>query len=371
MEKTTVSFPGLGIGEFSVDPVAFRFNPFGLFESPIEVRWYGIIICLGMILACVYVYLRARQIGLTLDDVLDIALFIIPCGVIGARLYYVIMKPEIFKTFYDVIAIWEGGLAIYGGVIGGGIALLIVSKLKKLKTGQIFDMVAPAVMIGQILGRWGNFFNGEAHGTETDIFCRMGLFEGGEMIFVHPTFLYESLWNLLGFILINAFWKKKKFDWQIFLEYISWYGFGRMFIEGLRTDSLYLGPWRVSQLVGFFCFVIGVFVMIFLFLKSRKYHDAETVEYAGVYSRLTRKTEQKRKVTEEEEEKIIGAIIKKEANEDGDDGDDRDGADGVDDDGKEDVKEDVKEDDEEDVFESVARRISETDENKNGGGGLN
>ena len=188
------------------------------------------------------------------------------------------------------------------------------------------------------------------------------------MIFVHPTFLYESLWNLLGFILINAFWKKKKFDWQIFLEYISWYGFGRMFIEGLRTDSLYLGPWRVSQLVGFFCFVIGVFVMIFLFLKSRKYHDAETVEYAGVYSRLTRKTEQKRKVTEEEEEKIIGAIIKKEANEDEDDGDDRDDAD---EDGKEDVKEDDEEDDEEDVFESVARRISETDENKNGGGGLN
>ena len=223
MEKTTVSFPGLGIGEFSIDPVAFSFNPFGLLKEPVSVRWYGIIICLGMILACLYVYLCARKNGLTFDDVLDIALVIIPCGVVGARLYYVIMKPESFSSFRDVVAIWEGGLAIYGGVIGGAIALFIVSKLKKLKVGLVFDMVAPAVMIGQILGRWGNFFNGEAFGVETDIFCRMGLMQGKEMIYVHPTFLYESLWNLLGFVLINIFRSKKKFDWQGYFTAVGQY----------------------------------------------------------------------------------------------------------------------------------------------------
>lgn len=322
MEKTIVSFPGLGIGEFSVDPVAVSFELFGL---PIEIRWYGAVICLGMVLAIVYVYLRARQVNMTFDDVIDMALVIIPCGVIGARLYYVIMQISMgsqdYKSFYDVIAVWEGGLAIYGGVIAGGLALLGVALFKKKKVGLIFDMVAPAVMIGQICGRWGNFFNGEAHGVETEIFCRMGLMEKGEMIFVHPTFLYESLWNLLGFVLINIFYKKKKFDGQIFFEYITWYGFGRMFIEGLRTDSLYLGPWRISQLVGFLCFAIGGGLLIFNLLKGRKYADADTVEYAGVYSKLTRKTETVRKVTEEEEEKIIGAIIKKDTT-DGEDGED-------------------------------------------------
>lgn len=328
MEKTTVSFPGLGIGEFSVNPVAISFK---IGETPIEVRWYGIVICIGMMLAFLYVWMRAKKEGFTFDDVLDMALIIIPCGVIGARLYYVIMKPDTFHSFYDVIAIWEGGLAIYGGVIGGALALLGVAMFKKKNVGLVFDMVSPAVMIGQICGRWGNFFNGEAHGGETDIFCRMGLMEGGEMIYVHPTFLYESLWNLLGFALINIFYKKKKFDWQIFLEYITWYGFGRMFIEGLRTDSLYLGPWRISQMVGFFCFAIGGALMIYLFIKSRKYADADVVEYSGVYSKLTRKTvEQKRKVTEEEEEKIIGAIIKKD--EDSSDDDSKDDSDNDDDD---------------------------------------
>ena len=283
MEKTTVSFPGLGIGEFSVNPVAFSFN---IGDTPIEVRWYGIIICIGMILAVTYVYLRAKQNGMTFDDVLDMALVIIPCGVIGARLYYVIMKIEEYKTFKDVIAVWEGGLAIYGGVIAGGLALLAVAKIKKKNIGLIFDMVAPAVMLGQICGRWGNFFNGEAHGVETEIFCRMGLMEGGEMIFVHPTFLYESLWNLLGFVLINLFYKKKKFDWQIFLEYITWYGFGRMFIEGLRTDSLYVGVFRISQVVGFCCFVIGGILLTVFLLKARR-NELNQKAYSPTYEKIT------------------------------------------------------------------------------------
>lgn len=307
-EKTIVSFPGLGIGEFTIDPVAVSFT---IGEKPIEIRWYGIVICIGMILAFLYVWSKAKNSGFTFDDVLDIALTVIPCGVIGARIYYVLMSPDEFHNFYDVIAIWNGGIAIYGALIGGGISLLCLAKIKKKKVGLLFDMLGPAAMIGQICGRWGNFFNGEAHGVETEIFCRMGLYEGGKMIYVHPTFLYESLWNLLGFILINAFYKKKKFDWQIFLEYIAWYGFGRMFIEGLRTDSLYLGPWRISQVVGFFCFVIGTSLLIYKSIKIKKYSDADLVEYAGVYSKLTRKTEKHNKVSEEEEKKIVDSIINK------------------------------------------------------------
>ena len=266
---TTVSFPGLGIGEFSLDPVAISFELFG---NPIEIRWYGAIICLGMILAVLYVCMRAKQAGIAIDHILDFALVIIPCGVIGARLYYVLMRLDSYDSIKDVFAIWNGGLAIYGGIIAGGLALLICAKIKKLSLGKIFDMVAPAVMIGQILGRWGNFFNGEAHGGETDIFCRMGLFEGNQWSFVHPTFLYESLWNLLGFVIANLIYRKKKYDGQVFFFYVAWYGFGRMLIEGLRTDSLYLFGTgiRVSQLVGFLCFIIGTAFFVTLWVRAAR-----------------------------------------------------------------------------------------------------
>jgi phosphatidylglycerol:prolipoprotein diacylglycerol transferase len=154
-------------------------------------------------------------------------------------------------------------------------------------------MVAPGVMLGQVIGRWGNFINGEAHGIETaeDFFLRMGLMGAADttnshrMIFYHPTFLYESLWNLLGFVLINIFYRKKKYDGQILLAYLAWYGFGRMFIEGLRTDSLYIGVFRVSQVVGFLCFVIcGVLLLYFQFRSKRKQKDAE--EYVSQYDHL-------------------------------------------------------------------------------------
>jgi len=162
------------------------------------------------------------------------------------------------------VAIWEGGLAIYGGIIAGGITLAVVSLIKKIKVGKAFDMVAPAVMLGQLIGRWGNFCNAEAYGRETTLPWRMGIRALGsnETIFVHPTFLYESLWNLLGFILINLYYKRKKFDGQIFFMYITWYGFGRMLIEGLRTDSLYVGDFRISQVIGFLCFFFGSAILV-------------------------------------------------------------------------------------------------------------
>ncbi len=265
MNKTNyLSFPGLGIEEFRMDKVALTI--FGR-----DIMWYGIIITLGIIGACAYVHYRAKKNeNIHTDHVLDYAIFLVIFGIIGARLYYVFTKFDIFKgdnlgeTLYNIVAIWEGGLAIYGGIIAGGITLAIVSIIKKIKIGKAFDMVAPGVMLGQLVGRWGNFCNAEAYGRETTLPWRMGIRAEGsfETIFVHPTFLYESLWNLLGFTLINLVYKRKKFDGQIFFLYITWYGFGRMLIEGLRTDSLYVGDFRISQVIGFLCFFFGSAVLV-------------------------------------------------------------------------------------------------------------
>lgn len=271
----TISFPGLGIDNFQLDPVAFTVPIFG----GIEVRWYGLIITFGIILAFTYAALRAKQEGIIFDDVLDIAIFTVIFGIIGARLYYVLTSLDKYDSFYDMIAIWEGGLAIYGAIIAGGLTVFLVCRLKKIKFMKMFDATAPAVMIGQILGRWGNFFNGEAYGEEVLegsllYFIRMGLIpninSSSRMYYFHPTFLYESLWNLLGFIIINVLYKKKKFDGQVFYMYIAWYGFGRMLIEGLRTDSLYVGVFRISQVVGFVCFVVGTLMLTINLLKARR-----------------------------------------------------------------------------------------------------
>ena len=271
----TISFPGLGIENFQLNPVAFTIPIFG----GVEVRWYGIIITLGIILAFTYAAYRAKQEGVVFDDMLDMAIFTVIFGIIGARLYYVLTSLDKYDSFYDMIAIWEGGIAIYGAIIAGGITIFTVCYFKKIKFMKIFDAVAPGVMIGQILGRWGNFFNGEAYGEEVLegsflYFIRMGLIpninSSSRMYYFHPTFLYESLWNLVGFIIINALYKKKKFDGQVFYMYIAWYGFGRMLIEGLRTDSLYVGVFRISQVVGFVCFVVGVLMLILNLLKARR-----------------------------------------------------------------------------------------------------
>ncbi|MBO5967719.1 MAG: prolipoprotein diacylglyceryl transferase [Clostridia bacterium] len=264
----TVSFPGLGIGEISFNKVALS-----LFGT-IEVRWYGIIMVTGIILAFLYAYYRSKHEGVSFDDLLDYAIFTVLSGIVGARLYYVITSGQKY-TFGEIFAIWNGGIAIYGAIIGGATALLCVSLYKKIKWQKVFDMVCPGVMIGQIVGRWGNFFNGEAYGespAEDSLlyFMRMELrHEGWSNSYIcQPTFLYESLWNLVGFLIINALYKKKKFDGQVFLMYITWYGFGRMFIEGLRTDSLMVGTFRISQVVAFLCFIVGFALLVYLGVRA-------------------------------------------------------------------------------------------------------
>ena len=260
---TNVSFPGLGIEEFTLNPAAITFG-----ES-FSIHWYGILIAVGIALAFLYAFYRSRFEGVKFDDLLDITLFTVVFAVIGARLFYVMFAPSEFKNFLDVIAIWSGGLAIYGAVIAGAITIAVVCRIKKISTLKVLDFAAPAVMIGQIIGRWGNFVNVEAYGTETTLPWRMGILSYSGWSYVHPTFLYESLWNLVGFILINTFygWKTKKthqkYDGQIFLMVFTWYGFGRMLIEGLRTDSLYVGPFRISQVLGGLFFLVGLGLLLY------------------------------------------------------------------------------------------------------------
>ena len=293
---TTISFPGLGIPEFTINPVAIPFGSEGG-----GVRWYALLIVTGMILAVLYCAYRAKSEGVSFDTMIDFAIFTIPAGIIGARLYYVLFdwidvvvngKVNPYQSFVDVIAIWNGGLAIYGGIIFGAIAVIVVAKVKKMSGHtllKVTDAVAPGVMIAQAIGRWGNFCNGEAYGTPTalpwrmcsDSFAQrlygMGLIDAETArqmldgtLGVHPTFLYESLWNVIGFVLINLVYKKKRFDGQILLMYVTWYGFGRMFIELLRTDSLTNGNnIRVSSLLGLLSFVVGGALLLYLFIKNK------------------------------------------------------------------------------------------------------
>ncbi|MCL2517577.1 MAG: prolipoprotein diacylglyceryl transferase [Oscillospiraceae bacterium] len=270
----TLSFPGLGIGEFTINPIAFEFGF-------IKVAWYGIIITLGVILGVAYTLYRSEFEEIKSDDIYDLTLFVVIFAVIGARVYYVLTNLDSYKTFMSVISVWNGGIAIYGAIIAGGITTVIVAKIKKINPAKMLDLVAPAVMIGQIIGRWGNFTNAEAFGSETILPWRMGIQNAlyyPETIYVHPTFLYESLWNLVGFIGIHFIYKHKKYNGQIFLLYMTWYGFGRMLIEALRTDSLYIGSFKISQLVGFTSFVVGVILLIFFGIKANKQIELEEIE---------------------------------------------------------------------------------------------
>ena len=277
ISKTIISFPGLGIGNFEVDSIAisadhlvFLKNIFG--DDWRGIAWYGIIITIGILLSGLNGIKRANNEGIKTDDILDVILVAVISCVIGARVYYVIFYGN-YSSFYDLIAIWKGGLAIYGAVIAGIITLYIMGKIKKISPLVLLDIGASSIILGQSIGRWGNFVNGEAFGYQTDLPWRMGIADlGGEMIYVHPTFLYESLWNIIGFVVLWFLYNKKKYNGQIFLTYLAWYGFGRMLIEGLRTDSLWLvdGVIRISQLIGAVCFVTCTAILIFIKIKRKK-----------------------------------------------------------------------------------------------------
>ena len=284
---TQISFPGLGIEPFDLNGVALSFEIGG---KPFTVMWYGIIICCAILTAFAYLSYRAKQGGLIFDDILDITLVTVCIAVVGTRLYYVIFDglqnyivteygfwQNLWKSFYNIIAIWEGGLAIYGGILSGALAVLLMSRIKKISFFKIADMTTPGLMIAQAIGRWGNFMNGEAFGSETTLPWRMGINNrntGYRTMYVHPTFFYESLWNVIGFTLINVFYKKRKFEGEVCFWYFIWYGLGRTFIEMLRTDSLMLGPIRVSSMLAALIVLTLLPLLIFLRIREHKLSSA-------------------------------------------------------------------------------------------------
>ncbi|MBO4331361.1 MAG: prolipoprotein diacylglyceryl transferase [Oscillospiraceae bacterium] len=273
MSEAAISFPMLGEG-FSLDFPTY-FTVFGW-----RVHWYGVIIAVGFVLAVLYGIKRAPRFGLKDDDVYDMLVWAVPLAVICARLYYVVFFRDSAgnNPYFDgrndlkeIVAIWEGGLAIYGGVIGGAAGVLLSMRRKRRKTRPMLDVGGLGLLIGQAVGRWGNFVNREAFGAETTLPWRMGLSGAWGTAYYHPTFLYESLWNLLGLLLLHLYTKKRRFDGQIFLMYLGWYGLGRAFIEALRTDSLYLGGTglRVSQLLGAAAFAVSAGILLYVLLVRR------------------------------------------------------------------------------------------------------
>ena len=253
-----IFFPGLNL----------EVNPGRVLQiGSLSIHYYGLIIAIGLALAVVYGLRRRKAFGLTEDDILDGALIIVPFAILCARAYYCAFSWDSFKDNpISVLYIWNGGLAIYGGVIGAAIGIVAYCKVKKISLGATLDIVALGFLIGQFIGRWGNFMNREAFGAVVpkEYFLAMGLYNEylDTYEYFHPTFLYESLWNFAGFIGLHFLSKKRQYDGQIALGYVAWYGLGRTFIEGLRTDSLWWGPFRVSQLLAAVSCLIAVVVLL-------------------------------------------------------------------------------------------------------------
>ena len=261
---SSISFPFLGL---EVNP------PRTLSVGPLTAHYYGLIIAIGLILAVSYACRRSKEFGLTEDDVLDGVLWVTPFAIVCARIYYVAFSwADYASNPISVLYIWEGGIAIYGGVIGAVIGMAVISKVKKVKFTAVLDLIMMCFLIGQSIGRWGNFMNREAFGAATDSFFRMGLFNTrtNAWEYYHPTFLYESVWNMVGFVLLHFLSKKRKYDGQMALSYAAWYGLGRCFIEGLRVDSLWWGPFRVSQLLAGITCIAAVCILAW---QSFRPHD--------------------------------------------------------------------------------------------------
>lgn len=257
-----VSFPGLGINDLPINRVAFSIGSF-------NVYWYGILIATGLLLAVLYAYFNAHRYDVDRNKLIDCVIVGIITSIIGARLYYVAFKWDYFSAHpAEIIDIRDGGIAIYGSIIGALIGGLIMAKIRKMKFLPILDITMTGFLIGQALGRWGNFFNQEAFGTPTDNIFRM-VSENTGGVGVHPCFLYESVWCALGFVFLFIFNRRfQKYHGQVFYLYLVWYGFERMIVEGLRTDSLYL-PFqvfgydvRVSQALSAILMITGIVLLI-------------------------------------------------------------------------------------------------------------
>lgn len=259
----SIAFPRLGL-KFDIDPVAIPFGGGG-------VRWYGIIIASGVVLALLLCSALFRRRGLDPELLADFMIWALPIGIIGARAYYVFFSWDYYRDNpAEIVRIWEGGIAVYGGIIAGLAVALVFCRVKGISFLRFADLCAPGVALGQCIGRWGNFVNGEAHGGETVLPWGMSINGSAP---VHPTFLYESLWSLAGLALLLAVLRlsKNSAPGFAFFSYLAWYGAGRFFIEGLRTDSLYTASGlRASQIVAVICVAAGVVGIAATAVRSRR-----------------------------------------------------------------------------------------------------
>lgn len=267
---TAISFPWLHL----------ELNPGRAIQiGPLQVHYYGIVIALGLVLAVAYASKRCHNAGLSRDDLMDGVLWITPLAIVCARIYYCAFSWDAYRgNPISVLYIWEGGLAIYGGVIGAVIGVAIFCKIKKANLLAVLDLTLTGFLIGQSIGRWGNFFNREAFGAPTECFMRMGLYNSvtQNWEYYHPTFLYESIWNAIGFLLLNWAYPRRRYNGQIALAYCVWYGLGRSWIEGLRMDSLYWGNVRISQaLAAATCIIAGGILIFRHFRPGRDGHRNE------------------------------------------------------------------------------------------------
>jgi len=370
LEPHEIQFPELG-WKFNIDPTAF--SVFGF-----DIQWYGIIITLGLILALIYALPRMKRFGLDSDRTVDAIIGGVIGGIIGARIYYVLMRWDEYKGDWKaIINTRQGGLAIYGGIIGALLVGLTICKIRKVKMLPMLDITALGFLIGQGIGRWGNFFNQEAFGTNTDFFLGMtggtiqrtisdGMQMGGDMYNnglemlwekpVHPCFFYESVWCLLGFVILSFWSKRRKYDGQIFLMYLAWYGAERFVVEGLRTDSLMLGNIRISQALSAVIFAASVILQIVLFSKKKR--DPESmILYAS--------TEESHHLIEESRRKKMG-ISHEDAKIDGIDDDELDILNDDDDDFDESELDALNDDDDDfdDDDDEAPAKLAETSENK-------
>ncbi|WP_394237299.1 prolipoprotein diacylglyceryl transferase [Niallia oryzisoli] len=255
--------------------------------GPFTVYWYGIIIGMGILLGWILATRESKRLGLPQDTISDLLLWAIPISIISARIYYVFFKWGYYsQNPGEIIAIWEGGIAIHGALIGGTITAILFVKKKGISFWKLADIVAPSIILGQAIGRWGNFMNQEAHGTEVtrsfleklklpDFIINQMYIDGA---YYHPTFLYESLWNLAGFVLLLILRKLNMKRGELFLFYVIWYSIGRFFVEGFRTDSLMLtDSLRIAQVISLL--LIGVSILLIWFRRSKgyaKYRYAES-----------------------------------------------------------------------------------------------
>ncbi|EAE5559246.1 prolipoprotein diacylglyceryl transferase [Listeria monocytogenes] len=259
----------MGNGVQPLDPVAIQIGS-------ISVKWYGVIIASAVVIALLLALSEANKRKMDKEIIVDLLIWAIPISIISARIYYVIFEWDFYKNnLGEIVKIWHGGIAIYGALIGAVLTAIIFSRIKKISFWQLADVVAPSSIIAQAIGRWGNFMNQEAHGAETtrsfleslhlpDFIINQMYIDGA---YYQPTFLYESLWNVLGFVILLIIRRTKIRRGELFLGYVIWYSFGRFFIEGMRTDSLMWGDFRVSQALSLLLIVLSIGIIIYRRLK--------------------------------------------------------------------------------------------------------